>query len=52
MMSKRTRYYIPGRLKCCVQYFEESNILVKVRGMDDVAESECFVDVKKLEVYE
>ena len=27
-------------------YFEGNNILVKVRGMDDVAESQCFVDIK------
>lgn len=27
-------------------YFEGSNILVKVHGMDDVAESKCLVDVK------
>ncbi len=27
-------------------YFEGNNILVKVHGMDDVAESKCFVDVK------
>lgn len=27
-------------------YFEGSNILVKVDGTDDVAESRCFVDVK------
>lgn len=27
-------------------YFEGNNILVKVHGIDDVAESKCFVDIK------
>jgi hypothetical protein len=27
-------------------YFEGNNILVKVHGIDDLAESKCFVDVK------